>query len=81
MTEEWIIVTTFRDSGDQAYWGRNRHSGAWGNELTPYRGNAHRYESEAAALHVAYGLKERDSINDFHVEQIIKPRLGQRDCP
>ena len=70
--EQWIIVTNFR-SGDKAYWGetRDRVSG-----LTPYIGNAHRYESRNAALHEGYGYKECRRFHDFTVEQLPpKPPL------
>lgn len=68
--DQWIIVTRF-DSGDVAFWGTTR----WGwSGLTPYRGNSHRYESENAALHVGYTLKESRALKDFHVERLPRPR-------
>jgi hypothetical protein len=41
----WVLVTAF-DSGDKAYWGEGRDGHA---ALTPFRGNAFRYVSEAEA--------------------------------
>lgn len=68
--EQWIIVTRFH-SGDTAFWGETRW--AWSG-LTPYRGNAHRYESENAALHIGYTLKESGALKDFTVEKLLRPR-------
>jgi hypothetical protein len=63
--EQWIIGTRF-DSGDIAFWGKR-----WGwSGLTPYRGTSHRYETENAALYVAYGLKERHVLKEFRVERL-----------
>lgn len=73
--EEWIIVTRFPsdqwrygDRGsDTAYWG-TRRDGSFG--LTPYRGNAIRYDSENEALYEAYSNKEIGRIREFEVVKL-----------
>jgi hypothetical protein len=65
--DDWIIQTTFPRSQDLAYWGRNRHGF---RTLTLYRASAIRYESEDAALNVAYDLKSKHLINDFTVIRV-----------
>jgi hypothetical protein len=70
----WVIVTSFPSPlgyldrpGGRAYWGETR-SGYDG--LTPYPGNAYRYESENAALYEAYELKQRRRFSDFIIEEL-----------
>lgn len=68
--EQWVITASFR-SGDKAFWGSRRYGGPG---LTPYRGNAHRYESRNAALYMGYSLKEAHLLREFEVEQMERPR-------
>lgn len=63
-SDDWIIQTRFRRSGDVAYVHRNAQGGC---ALTPFRGSAIRYESEDAALHEAHDLTAKDLIGDFTV--------------
>jgi hypothetical protein len=74
--EEWIIVSSWAETGETAYYGKLRDGG---RGLVATRGSAARFESENAALHIAYSAKERRLINDFTVEQVVKPRLMRDD--
>jgi hypothetical protein len=75
---EWVIKTPIprpRDGtryryqwpSSEAYWG-TRNNGRLG--ITPYVGNASRFESENAALYEAYACKEAGRFDDFEVEQL-----------
>lgn len=80
--EQWVIKTQFprpagpswmspHRSSSVAYWGtcRDGRSG-----LTPYRANAHRYESENTALYEGFSLKEVHRIGEFSVEKLPAKR-------
>jgi hypothetical protein len=74
---EWVIKTRiprspggrlrFHWPSSAAYWG-TRDDGRPG--ITPYVGNASRYESENAALYEAYACKEAGRFDEFEVEQL-----------
>jgi hypothetical protein len=66
-SDDWIIQTRFRRSGDVAYVNGNaKHAVA----LTPFRGSATRYESEDDALEAAHDLAAKAFLNDFTVVRI-----------
>jgi hypothetical protein len=65
----WIIKTCFT-SGNVAYWGQNQTSG---HGLTPYWANAQKYESENAALYVAYEYKAAGRFGEFEIIYVPLP--------
>jgi hypothetical protein len=69
-TEEWVILTTFRRSGDKAFWSERGR--------TPYPGNATRYANEDTARNTAENLLARDVIDDYSLECRERPRGGLR---
>jgi hypothetical protein len=71
----WVIKTSYRDSGDVAWWGDRRvHLGRWqGNSLVRSRGDAIRYDDYAEALDRAYRLRASGIINDYVIDEITRP--------
>ncbi len=68
--EEWIILTTFRRTGDKAFWSDTGRS--------PYPGNAVRYATEAIARDTAERLLQRGVIDGYSLERRERPRGGLR---
>jgi hypothetical protein len=68
--EEWVIVTTFRQTGDKAYWSDRGRS--------PYPGNARRYASEEVAQDAADALVARAVLDEYSLERRQRPRGGLR---
>jgi hypothetical protein len=72
--DEWIVVTTFRDSRDTAYLGWSSRDESRSNPtLTPWRGNAFRFQSENHALERGYFYRDELHYGDFRVECIVPP--------
>jgi hypothetical protein len=69
-TEEWVIITTFRRTGDKAFWSDTGRS--------PYLGNARRYATEELAGDTAESLRQRGVIDDYHLEARQLPQGGLR---
>jgi hypothetical protein len=67
---DWLILTTFRRTGDRAYWADKR--------LSQYRGNARRYVSEDIARAAAERLVQRGVIDAYALERIVRPTGGLR---
>lgn len=59
-SEEWVILTTFRRTGDKAFWSETGRS--------PYPGNALRYATKDLARGVAEDLLARDVIDGYSLE-------------
>jgi len=68
--QEWVIVTTFRHTGDKAYWSDTGRS--------PYPGNALRYATEEIARDTAEKLLRGDVIDGYSLERRERPRGGLR---
>ena len=72
--DEWIVVTTFRESGDKAYLGwSSRDESRSAATLTPWRGNAFRFDSEDDALERGYFYRDEIKYADFTVERVVVP--------
>lgn len=65
----WVLKVRLRN-GEERFFGET----FWGGDFTAAPGDAHRYESELAARHIGYTMKEHKRIEDFSVEEIVNPR-------
>ena len=77
---EWAAVFHFADGG-RAYYAQDDRAPVSAWRMSPYRGNAIRFESEEAALYMAHSVKDTmPRVVGVSAEE-INPRPGLKSGP